>query len=383
MNKILLYLNYITMMLSRIIPKKKNRWVFGAWFGDKISDNSLAFYQYIKENHHDIEAVWICNNTDDAEKKGLNAVKKNTFKSVWKCLTARVVVMNQGYKDFGEYNWISGSFKVQLWHGVPWKKIGEDKKDEKTGILHWLSHKTFLITSKCDLYIAPSETTRKAIASAFLAQESSIVLVGQPRNELLLNNDRCEHIRDLLENSIGKHKKYVIYMPTFRDKSDEQFSFIDCYDRFASLFQEYDVVILEKQHYVSTLRNSKEDKTSDRIIDVNAYDTQELLAFADVLITDYSSCYFDYLLRDKPIIHYLYDYEKYKNDDRGLYYDIDEAVGGAVAYTIDDLANELTSVISGNDLYTERRSLIRDKFDKYESPGNSEIIAAEIFKRIQ
>ena len=52
------------------------------------------------------------------------------------------------------------------------------------------------------------------------------------------------------------------------------------------------------------------------------------LAAADMLITDYSSCFFDYLITNRPIIHYLYDYDYYVKEDRGVYYDVMDVVAG-------------------------------------------------------
>ena len=383
MGKIKIYINYLTFLLSALIPKKKNRWVFGAWFGNRISDNPFALYKYIKENYPNIDAVWVCNDIVQAQNKGIIAVKRNSLRSIWYCLTARVSVMNQGYLDFGSYNWIHHSYKVQLWHGVPWKKIGEDTGATKNGLLHKMSHNAFLFSSKCDLYIAPSDETRQVMKSAFLIDDSHILSVGQPRNEILLDSEQCKKARAKIIERIGDADKIILYMPTFRDSASKQFSFFEIADKVNQVLIKYNAVILEKQHYVQIQRESFSGTSSKRIINVEEYDTQELLASADVLITDYSSCFFDFLLRDKPIIHFLFDYDIYKDKERGLYYESEYVVAGTIAKTSDEVLVSLDEAISNPSTDSSRREMIRKRFVSYESKENSKTISKEIFDRLR
>ena len=57
--KLLDLMSTITYTMSKMIPKKKNRWVFGAWYGTAVSDNTKAFYDYINSNYPDIEKTTI------------------------------------------------------------------------------------------------------------------------------------------------------------------------------------------------------------------------------------------------------------------------------------------------------------------------------------
>lgn len=382
MRKFKLYINYLTALICLLVPKKKNRWVFGAWFGNRISDNSFAFYKYVKNNYPDIECIWICNDVKAAKSIGVDAIKRNSLTAIWKCITARVAVMNQGYLDFGDLNWIFRSFKVQLWHGVPWKRIGEDTKDPKSGILHAISHKTYLFANKCDFYIAPSDETKKVIKTAFITSEENILSVGQPRNEVLMDSDYCRNERDRLHNEFGDFNVIILYMPTFRDSSDEVFSFFDIEQEISPILKKFNAIILEKQHYVQLQREGTALRREERIFNVENQDSQSLLASADVLITDYSSCFFDYLLRDKPIIHFIYDYDTYKEKDRGLYYDLDYVCAGKVVINKDFLLEQIEQVLNGDENEAEKRRIIRKRFDTYESVDNSKIIFKEIQERI-
>jgi len=382
LRKLKLLLNYLTFLVCLIIPKKKNRWVFGAWFGNRISDNPYALYQYIVQNHPDIDAYWLCNDLSLASELGVRAVKRNSFKGNWICLTSKVAVMNQSYLDLAEVNWIHRCFKVQLWHGVAWKKIGEDMNDNRSGLVHKISHKAFLFANRCDMYIAPSDESRKTARSAFLTDDEKILSAGQPRNEILLDEARCNVARNRLLSRIGNVKNIILYMPTFRDNSSDIFSFESIAELIYPVLNRHDAVILEKQHYVQSLRESQKDSSFERIINVADYDTQELLAASDILVTDYSSCFFDYILRDRPVVHYLYDVDSYSSQDRGLYYSVDYATAGKIVKNETELAEHINSLLEGACDEASRRKIIRERFDTFESKDNSRIIVQEVLKRI-
>ena len=214
--------------------------------------------------------------------------------------------------------------------------------------------------------------------TAFRTTEEHVLKVGQPRNEILMKEEECKEIRERILSEIGSYDKVIVYMPTFRDSTEECFSFAEISDKIASVLEETNAIILEKQHYVAMQRGSQNGAELERIRNVKKYDSQELLAMADILITDYSSCFFDFILRDKPVIHYLYDYDRYRNDDRGLYYDKDYVTAGCVAEDKETLASELAKILRGKDEYVDRRHLIRDRFATYESVLNSE----KIYQRV-
>lgn len=374
------YINYLIFPICFFIPKKKNRWVFGAWFGNRISDNSYALYKYIKRNVSDIECVWICNDVKKAEQIGIRAYRKNSLMAIWKCLTAKVAVMNQGYIDLGNFAWVRCGYKVQLWHGVPWKKIGEDAIPPKEGYLHKIGLVTYSFFNKYDFFIAPSEETQKVIKSAFATENEKIFLIGQPRNENLLSEAHCLNVRKKFQKDYGYSRKIIVYLPTFRDKSKIAFSFFSITELIMPILRKYDAIIVEKQHYM--LQNNEEKiKSNERIFSNVDTDTQDLLAVADVLITDYSSCFFDFLLRDKPIIRFLYDFEDYKSKDRGLYYDLKYVTAGLNAMDIPELLDQINLVLAGKDNNEKQRQIVRNRFVTFEGTDNSKRIYEEIIRR--
>ena len=165
-------------------------------------------------------------------------------------------------------------------------------------------------------------------------------------------------------------------MPTFRDKSSDVFSFNKLINnpKFKELAEKHNFVIVEKLHYKSVQRSGI---TNKYVYGAPDMDAATLLGAADILITDYSSCFFDYMITDKPIIHYVYDFNYYKNKDRGLYYDIKDVAAGSVAYNISQLLSAIKSNIIF-DVNMSQRHKIRDKFITFESEHSCK----DIYNRI-
>lgn len=366
----------ITYTISKIIPKKRNRWVFGAWFGSAISDNTKAFYDYVNLHYPDIEKIWVVNDPEKHHLDGCKFVRRNSLKSLKYITTAKVAVMNQGYGDFNALNFLGNCYSVQLWHGIAWKKFVLESMPELTK--H--KRKLFVYSNSYSLYLAPSEKYKKVLLSAFATDESKVVMTGLPRNEALFDEDFCRKCREEVQErfSLNKNEKIIVYMPTFRDKTDEVFSFFsdDVYEKVSKIGEELGFVVLEKSHY----KNSDTASTGsrERIVSALGMDANTLLASADMLITDYSSCFFDFLIRKKPIIHYVYDYDYYKNTDRGLIYEIDEVAAGDVAYNLDELLKTITDNIESPELRSDVRDRITNDFITFEKPGTSAIICERI-----
>ena len=98
-------------------------------------------------------------------------------------------------------------------------------------------------------------------------------------------------------------------------------------------------------------------------------DIQELLMDTDILVTDYSSTYIDYLLLDRPVVFYNFDYQDYLEHDRGMYCDYEKAAPGYKAETFEALMEEFERLIQGEDHFKEVRRQARDFFYCKEGQG--------------
>lgn len=391
---------------ERFICRKKNRkedrdwytWVFGEWFGSKCNDNCLALANYISKQSQDIKVVWIAQkNCKDVKvlNKEIYIVEKNSEDAISILKKAGVVFVNEGLQDLTDngYNYSAGSIIVNLWHGIPWKKIGMDSY-HKGQVFNRLYAKIIYNLQEFSYFPSPSDKcTEKLISGFMLKGEDQIIKAGLPRNSLFYDSELVENIRKKIIFQLKKKclqvdekAKIITYMPTFRDKSDNSFDFGKLLgtSQFNSVLSKYNAVIIQKSHIVNQIRNdTMNNNIEKRVITCNEYAAQELMAASDILITDYSSCFFDFLILNRPIIHYLYDYDYYLNDDRGLYYNKEDVVCGDVAQSEDELLDVICSNLENPQKDEQLRRIRKQQFMTYESPDACKIITDFIIKQIK
>lgn len=375
MNKLkigLIHIGYLIIALfSKLIITKKKRWVFGSWFGTNFSDNSKWLYLKVLKDYKKIEPI--CITKDKEEIKYINsiggkALLYDSFLANYYVATAGVVFMTHDYIDLSPIYLISKAFKVQLWHGVALKKIGFDVDQEsETTITKKLINKIIDAWKVCDVYIAPSETYATTVKSAFNTTDGKVLRVGQPRNDMFFNEN----------NIVSKFpgKKVITYMPTFRDNKPA-FDFTELKTDEAKalniILNKYNAVIVQKKHFVDCNTGNINENDGKNVINIARIDTQELLLSTDILITDYSSCYFDFLLLDRPIIHYVYDYKYYNKDDRGLYYKLEDARGGKLSYDFSSLLTDIEEYLVDPIIDSIKRATSRKEYVTFEDGKASE-----------
>lgn len=383
--KIFEIISILTFTITKWIPKKKNLWVFGSWFGRSQSDNSKAFSDYVNKIDKSIQIVWIVNDLSEYALDYGKPIKRNSIKSLRYLCRAEVAVMNQGFGDLAAYNFLGGCYKVQLTHGVGWKKFAKDTLKLTGSFKDRLYLKCFDYLNTYDLYVTPSENQISVMKSSLNAKDDNIIRCGQPRNEVLFSEVYLENCKKVIKKKLGidEETKLIVYMPTFRDNTEEVFSFADpsIRDELLRSERENGFVVLEKPHPVSfeRLRN-KYLELNEGVLFVPNEKAEVMLAAADVLITDYSSCFFDYLILDRPIIHYLYDYEYYVNSDRGVYYDLMDVVAGDTPKTIQELLTSIAENLKNPELNHDLRNKRKGEFITYESEANSKIIYERIME---
>ena len=178
--------------LSWVIPRNRNIWVFGSYAGG-FNDNSKYFFIYVNENSKELglQPVWISSDrktVDEIRAKGFEAFTKWSFQGVMLSLLSGVYIYSAYVSDIN--TWTSGrALKVNLWHGIPLKKI---EFDITSGVLEpifngTLKSKIRFISHyiKPDFFLSVSETTSKVFSSAFRVPVSSCLPFGYPRNSIL------------------------------------------------------------------------------------------------------------------------------------------------------------------------------------------------------
>lgn len=360
--------------LSLLFPRNKNIWVFGSTFGRRFADNPKYFYLYLSEQKADkIKAIWISKNKDvvkfltDNKRK---AYYLYSFLGIWYCLRAKVYLFDNYSKDIC-FTLSGGAIKINLWHGIPLKKIQKDNKFDKVRNprnikerLTWYPRR--ISDEKPSHYVLTTSQFLKPIfASAFHTER--VLVCGYPRNEVLIN----EHIENILEKSEsqllkkledqGKNYKIVLYMPTFRDSETKFFDIISIKE-FEDYLIKNNMIFCVKLHPKSRLQKEFQEAVGSGIVMIDSQaDPYPLLKLADILVTDYSSIYFDFLLTQKPIVFFPYDFKEYLMESRELYFDYNKFTPGSKVYDQEGLEKALLNVYKAED----EAGLIRSKvFDE-------------------
>lgn len=269
---------------------------------------------------------------------------------------------------------------VQTWHGTPWKKIGcdvgmpKDLSQDKKRAWKEYSQEGKII----DYMPSPSAFYTDKITSAFrLGGQAQVLECGYPRNDFLFSykEEFCEKRKK--EFGISNEKKVILYAPTWRDNQHVpgQGYVYQCgvdFDRLKKeLGQEY--VILFRAHYL--ISNSFDfEKYNGFVINASKYDdVNHLYAISDMLITDYSSVFFDYANLNRPIIFYLYDYEEYKTQMRDFYFGLSE-LPGTIVHTETDLVKAIKEIDAKEFIPDATYIKFNQKYNPVQEPCSHKIL---------
>lgn len=370
--------------LSFLVPRNKKIWLFGSTFGRRFADNPRYLYLYVSQHKEElsIRPIWISHNEDVVKmlnSKGYEAYMYHSLKGIWFALRGKLYLFDNYSKDINFWQ-SGGAMKVNLWHGIPLKKIQHDNVFDK--FRHpkniWEKLRNFprnISDEKPNHYVlTTSENLREIFSSAF--KTKNVLVSGYPRNQVLISDDiknvyLDEEKRDkkkiisfLNKKNNGKNKRMIFYMPTFRESETLFFENFDKND-FQKFLAENTLLFCIKLHPKSKLNEEFKNIQSENIMVINKdADPYIFLKLADVLITDYSSIYFDYLLLDRPIIFFAYDLKEYLSDSREMYFDYDKFTPGEKVWDYQGLKNSIVKIIENNSDYQKSYSYFRKKIRK-------------------
>lgn len=370
----------IIAYLSILRKRDKNLWVFGAWFGHEYLDNSK--YLFIRALNEGVNAVWITKETEIYDKlksinlpvemydskEGINIMKKAGY-AIW----------STDFSDVNKY-YLGGAKFVNLWHGIPLKKLEFDDTVTKTSsvfvriikdkILKGIPYRKFWT-------VATSPTYKKIMMSAFRLKENRVLDIGYPRNDYFFENfyqEECDF-------SFLKGNKMIAYMPTHRNEGRRKIDIENNLelDKINEYCKENGYMFVIKKHFYHKSEIVDTDKYSN-IVDITPMkiDPQELLNRVDILISDYSGSYIDYLLLDRPIIFYNFDMDYYLSKDRKMYFNYDEVTPGPKIQNKENLTKEIEKYLLGlKDQYEEERERVRKIFfGKHKGSCGHELLEA-------
>lgn len=350
--------------------------VFEAFMGRKYACSPKALYEEMikDDNYNDYTFVWAF--VKPAEKRALKnleraiLVKYKSRKFYEYCSAAKYIVTNSRFPEVVSFR--KDQIYLQCWHGTPLKRLGYDMTDS-CNALHSLKdlQKKYKNDAKRYSYmLSPSKFTTEKLTSAFNLKENNkyveIIEKGYPRNDFLYNytEEDLENIKQSLGISNNK-KKVILYAPTWRDNqhtSGVGYTYdlgVDFENLQKELSEEF-IILFRPHYFVASQFNF--DKYEGFVYDVSNYeDITDLFIVTDLLITDYSSVFFDYANLKRPMLFYMYDLDEYREDIRGFYIDFKE-LPGEIIEKEEKLIKSIKKSIEKFD-YDKKYKIFNDKYN--------------------
>ena len=364
--------------------------LFETFMGRQYGCNPRAIYEYMISDPRfkDFKYIWIFRDGSKVEEypklEGVETLPRTDRNYYAKVASAGYVITNSNL-DYGITK-RPGQIFLQTWHGTPLKRLRCDIEAEHGNAINSLLEirsKNDLDAVRYDYFISPSPFTTEKFTTAFdlekLGKEDILIETGYPRNDILSNFDGSFVRRTKEELGIPEGKKVILYAPTFRDnRYDGQDYIYDLHldiDRLRREFGDEYVMLFRVHYFVADQFDFS--KYEGFVYDATSLDDiSPLYTIADLLITDYSSVFFDYANLWRPMIFYMYDKEEYESDIRGFYLSLDE-LPGPIVTTEDDLIQ----AIKGYDanLYRDKYKRFNEKYNPLEDGKASERVVDILF----
>lgn len=345
---ILLNIYKVFFLISgKVFPKSEKYIVFESFLGKQYSDNPRAIYEYMLEHYPEYKMYWSIEKASIPKLGNWNiqVIKRFSLKWLWIMNRSKYWVSNSRLPL-----WIpkpNNTIYIQTWHGTPLKRLAMDMDEVHMPGTNTAQYKRNFITetSKWDYLISPNAYSTDIFKRAFQF-DKQVVESGYPRNDYLLNNNNEQEINRIKKNlNISGDKKVILYAPTWRDnqfygRGRYKFDLELDLDKMRDKLGE-DCVIVMRLHYL-VAENLNLSEYEGFVYNLSMHtDIRELYLISDMLITDYSSVFFDYANLKRPMLFYVYDIEDYRDNLRGFYFDFEELAPGPLVKTTDDLLGEI------------------------------------------
>ncbi len=359
------YWKFIDKHFFQKMPLRED-WVFvESFFGKSYSDSPKYLYEYLYDRYGDkYRYIW-CLNKRAKEMKGHPSIcKRHSLRYVYYTARCKYFICNTRQPAWFKKR--EGVIFLETWHGTPLKKLAFDLDD-----IHAVSQdhkKLFYRQSKAwDYLISANRFSTDVFERAFCFPREKIIEVGYPRNDILYSERADEIAREVkAEFGIPQDKRVILYAPTWRDnqfygKAKYKFTLAMDLERMRREFGGDSVLLLRTHYYIADVLDLT--GLEDFVYNGSTYnDVSRLYLASDICITDYSSVFFDFANLRRPMLFFAYDYEDYKGEIRGMYFDMNKELPGPILQTNDELVDALHHIDQVTEQYKERYDKFYERF---------------------
>lgn len=373
------------------VDVEENKVIFGCFNGRSYCDSPKAIYNSMLKDpkYKDYKFVWVFKHPSHYKELESN-INTTVICSHGKRFEKELASAKYWFFNYKIPEHLYPSNEqvfTQCWHGTPLKRLGCDLEhfDNALNSLKEIKKRYKIEAKKFSYFLSPSKFATEKFKSIWNLEEIGkgdiVIEKGYPRNDFLYNYtlDDIKRIKEQLEIE-NVDKKIILYAPTYRDNqhtSGVGYTYkteVDFDKLQKELSDEY--IILFRAHWL-VANNFDFNKYEGFIYNVSDYDDiNELYVIADMLITDYSSVFFDYANLKRPIIFYMYDLEEYRDNLRGFYLNLKE-LPGSIIKNESDLIKEIKD-LPEEFVCDEKYKKFSNKFNYLDDGHASERVLKEI-----
>lgn len=354
-------------------PVLKNRVMIAIHKREGLACNPKYILQELRALYGDkLEIYWVTDYPEtckEVRKLGAKILKSNSKEHYQAYQRTRVYITNDAFPEWAEHR--RDQIWINTWHGaLSYKHIGYEYLVPKSKA----GKKIFELKNRQpDHYLSASRAFTEDTSKSFHFDPAVFMETGLPRNDVFFmdNEKLCAKVRK--KYNIPKDKKIVLFAPTFRRGMKSRtygLEFNKLRDALSARFGGDWVILFRNHGFVKDRQILGED-----VYDVTSYpDMNEILCAADVLVSDYSSCMYDFCLQEKPCFVFAADLENYMKNDRSFAYPVEKW-----PFSIARSNEELEQVIQEFDeaSYKEKLKAHFEDVGRYDD-GNASRRAAEL-----
>lgn len=313
--------------------------LFESFHGTTMSDSPFYMMRELLDSHPEMKIYFTTQHAKEHQELldhyhlNIELVKLKSLKYAKVLATSKYLVNNVSFPPY--FSRRPEQKYINTWHGTPLKTLGknmvmgmEDMSNMQRNFLHatdMLFPNDFTMIHMMEDY------------NLFDLYSGQALLCGYPRNTIFLDKQKEQEMRQKFDLT---DKEVFAYMPTWRGTQSSFASNNSYADDVAMILNRLDQELTDQQVLYVNLHSLVKDKIKidhyEHIFPFPNVDNYEFLNCVDVLITDYSSVFFDFSITKKPIVLFMYDYEEYMHN-RGTYFDVRELPFEKI-YSLDEMA---------------------------------------------